>query len=74
MEVVAKNRITGRTAQAITAVVNKSGRNVLFTKEGRTVNAGSLLGILSLVIVPGDTIMVRTDGDSEIIKEVQELL
>lgn len=74
MEIVAKNRITGRTAQAITTEVNRCGQCVLFRKDGRTINAGSLLGILSLVIMPGDTVEVTVEGDTNIINIINDLL
>lgn len=74
MEVIAKNKISGRTAQAIVAAVTKSGQYVLFYKDGRTVNAGSLLGILSLVILPGDTVRINVEGDTHIIEEIKEIL
>lgn len=73
MEIIAKNRITGRTAQAITAEVNRCGQCVLFRKDGRTVNAGSLLGVLSLVIMPGDAVEVTVEGDINILNTIKEL-
>ena len=73
MEITASNKITGRTAQAITAEVNRSGQTVLFRKDGRTVNAGSLLGVLSLVILPGDTVEVIADEDTQILNILKEL-
>lgn len=73
MEITASNKITGRTAQAITAEVNKSGQTVLFKKDGRIINAGSLLGVLSLVILPGDTVEVITDEDTQIANILKEL-
>ena len=74
MEVVAKNKISGRTAQAIVAAVTKSGQCVLFCKDGRTINAGSLLGILSLVILPGDTITITTENNDSILEELKTIL
>ena len=74
MEVVAKNKISGRTAQAIVAAVTKSGQCVLFRKDGRTINAGSLLGILSLVILPGDTITITTENNDSILEELKTIL
>lgn len=73
MEIIAKNRITGRTAQAIIAEVNRCGQCVLFKKDGRTVNAGSLLGVLSLVIMPGDAVEVTVEGDTNILSTIKEL-
>lgn len=73
MEITASNKITGRTAQAITVEVNRSGQTVLFRKDGRTVNAGSLLGVLSLVILPGDTVEVIADEDAQILNILKEL-
>lgn len=73
MELVAKNKISGRAAQAVVAAVTKSGQTVLFKKDGRTINAASLLGVLSLVIMPGDKVEVITENNDNIINIISEL-
>lgn len=73
MELVAKNKISGRAAQAVVAVVTKSGQTVLFKKDGRTINAASLLGVLSLVIMPGDKVEVIAENNDNIINIISEL-
>ncbi len=73
MEITAKEKISGRVAQVIVAEVNKGNQTVLIKKDGRTVNAGSLLGVLSLVIMPGDVVEVTTEGNQNIINFIKDL-
>ena len=73
MEITAKEKISGRVAQAIVAEVNKSNQTVLIKKDGRTINAGSLLGLLSLVIMPGDVVEITTAGDQNILDNIKSL-
>lgn len=73
MEITAKEKISGRVAQAIVAEVNKGNQTVLIKKDGRTINAGSLLGLLSLVIIPGDVVEVTTEGNQNIINFIKDL-
>lgn len=73
MELTAKSKVSGRVAQAIVSEVNKGNQTVLFHKDGRTINAGSLLGVLSLVIMPGDTVEVTVEGEGNIINTIKEL-
>lgn len=73
MEITAKDKISGRVAQAIVAEVNKGNQTVLIKKDGRTINAGSLLGLLSLVIMPGDVVEVTTEGNQNIINFIKDL-
>lgn len=73
MEITAKEKISGRVAQAIVAEVNKGNQIILIKKDGRTINAGSLLGLLSLVIMPGDVVEVTTEGNQNIINFIKDL-
>ena len=73
MELTAKNKVSGRVAQAIVSEVNRGNQTVLFRKDGRTINAGSLLGILSLVILPGDTVEVIVEGEGNILNTIMKL-
>lgn len=73
MEITAKDKISGRVAQAIVAEANRTNQTILIKKDGRTINAGSLLGLLSLVIMPGDVVEITTEGDQTIINTIKEL-
>lgn len=73
MEITAKEKISGRVAQAIVAEANRTNQTILIKKDGRTINAGSLLGLLSLVIMPGDVVEITTEGDQTIINTIKEL-
>lgn len=72
MEFIAKDKISGRTAQSIVSDVNRGNQTVLFRKDGRTINAGSLLGVLSLVISPDDIVEVIIEGEGNIIDTIKE--
>lgn len=73
MEITAKEKISGRTAQAIVAEANKANQTILIKKDGRTINAGSLIGVLSLVIMPGDVVEITTAGDQNILNNIKSL-
>jgi len=57
--------ISGRKAQAICSEIAKHNYTILFTKDERTVNGASLLGLLSLNILAGDTVKIRVVLHSE---------
>lgn len=73
MEITAKEKISGRVAQAIVAEVNRANQTILIKKDGRTINAGSLIGVLSLVIMPGDVVEITTAGDQSILNNIKAL-
>ena len=53
-----------RPAKLFVEAVNSSGAKVKLTKEGgKTVDAGSILGVISLGIDHGDKIVLTTDAD-----------
>lgn len=73
MEITAKDKISGRVAQAIVAEANRANQTILIKKDGRTINAGSLLGVLSLVIMPGDVVEITTEGNQSILDNIKSL-
>ncbi|GAA0998301.1 HPr family phosphocarrier protein [Subtercola frigoramans] len=53
-----------RPASLFTQAVAKSGVKVTISKpESKTVNAASILGVISLGIESGDTVTLSTEGD-----------
>ena len=70
---------TGLHARPATAIAKKVAgvsADVTIEAKGKTANAKSLIGILSLGISKGDTVKVTVDGDNEeaICTELTELL
>lgn len=57
--------IHARPATAIAKKVTGLSANVTLEAKGKTANAKSLIGILSLGIIKGDTVKVTVDGENE---------
>ena len=67
-EVEVKNQV-GLHARPATFFIQKANEfksSIWVEKEGRRVNAKSLLGILSLGIIGGTTIKIIADGEDEV--------
>ena len=66
-----------RPASLFSQAAGKSGAKVTLTSPaGKTVNAASILGVLSLGIGHGDEVVLATDGDNadEALDELATLL
>jgi len=64
-EVVVKNK-QGLHARPATTFVQEAGKykcDVTIEKEGKSINAKSILGILSLGIANGNTIKIKAEGE-----------
>jgi len=73
-EVVVMNK-QGLHARPATAFVQEAGKykgDVTIEKEGKSANAKSILGILSLGIANGNTIKIKAEGEGA--EEVVEAL
>lgn len=55
-------RVTGRAAQAVCAAASRTANTILITKDDRTVNAASLIGLLSLCIREGEEVGITVHG------------
>lgn len=55
-----------RPATQIVNLVNKFESDVTLTFNGRTVDMKSIMGVLSLGVTKGSTILVRVDGPDEV--------
>ena len=66
-EVVLKNDVGlhARPATFFIQMANKHKSSIWVEKDERRVNAKSLLGVLSLGIGPGDTVLISADGEDE---------
>lgn len=62
--VASANGLHARPASLFVQEVNKSGLKVELSKGEKTLNAASILGVISLGIERGDTITLRTEGDN----------
>jgi catabolite repression HPr-like protein len=65
-----------RPAATFVQMVNRYSSEVHLIKEGKTVNAKSILGVMSLAVTKGCEITVRADGSDEqkAIDELTEFL
>lgn len=55
-----------RPATQIVNLVNRFDSEILLTSNGVTVDMKSIMGVLSLGITKGSTILVRADGSDEV--------
>ncbi len=62
--VASANGLHARPASLFVQEVNKSGLAVELSKGEKTLNAASILGVISLGIEKGDEITLRTEGDN----------
>ncbi|MCU1509368.1 MAG: HPr family phosphocarrier protein [Glaciihabitans sp.] len=53
-----------RPASLFVQAVTKSGLSVQLTKGEKTLNAASILGVISLGIEHGDEVTLKTEGDN----------
>lgn len=65
-----------RPASILANAASESGHDVTLTAKGRTVDAESLLSVLSLGIVHGDEVVVTVEGteDERVVDEITALL
>lgn len=65
-----------RPASILAKAAMSSGHDVTLTAKGRTVDADSLLSVLSLSIAHGDEVVITVDGadDERVADEIAALL
>ena len=61
--IASKHGLHARPASLFTQAVAKSGLAVQISKAGKSVNAASILGVISLGIDHDDTVTLTTEGD-----------
>jgi phosphocarrier protein len=76
VELASKHGLHARPATLFTQTVAKSGLPVQIAKNGKSVNAASILGVISLGIEHGDTVTLVSDApDSDaLLDELATLL
>lgn len=74
--VASANGLHARPASLFVQEVNKSGLSVQLSKGEKTLNAASILGVISLGIEQGDEIILTTEGENaeKVLDALQALL
>ncbi len=62
--VASAHGLHARPASLFVQAVANSGLTVQLTKGEKTINAASILGVISLGIEHGDSVVLATDGDN----------
>ena len=62
--VASAHGLHARPASLFVQAVSSSGLTVELTKGDKTINAASILGVISLGIEHGDEVTLRADGDN----------
>ena len=65
VEIVNKLGLHARASAKLTQVAGQFGSDVWLTRNGRRVNAKSIMGVMMLAAAKGSTIVVETDGADE---------
>lgn len=66
VKVESKCGLHARPASMVVSTASKFASNITLKKENRTVNAKSIMGILSIAAVKGDELEVIVEGQDEI--------
>ncbi|THG29727.1 HPr family phosphocarrier protein [Naasia lichenicola] len=74
--VASSHGLHARPAALFSQAAAKAGVPVQLTKGGKTVNAASILGVISLGIDHNDEVVISVDGDGadELLDQLTELL
>jgi phosphocarrier protein HPr len=74
--VASAHGLHARPAALFTQAAAKAGVPVKLTKNGRAVNAASILGVISLGIDHGDEVLLSVDGEGaeDVLEELAGLL
>jgi len=65
MKVENQQGISSRAAALLVQVASKFKSFIWIEKDEKRANAKSIMGLMSLVVNPGDTIGIITDGEDE---------
>jgi phosphocarrier protein len=65
VEIINKLGLHARASAKLTQVAGRFKANVWVGRNGRRVNAKSIMGVMMLAAAKGSTIMVETDGPDE---------
>jgi phosphocarrier protein len=65
IEIINKLGLHARASAKLTQVAGRFGAEVWLTRNGRRVNAKSIMGVMMLAAAKGSTVVVETDGADE---------
>ena len=65
VEIVNKLGLHARASAKLTQVAGQFGSDVWLSRNGRRVNAKSIMGVMMLAAAKGTTVMVETEGPDE---------
>ncbi|MBC6975225.1 HPr family phosphocarrier protein [Bacillus sp. Xin] len=65
VEVALKNGLQARPAALFVQEANRFHADIFIEKDGKTVNAKSIMGIMSLAIGSGSNVTIITEGSDE---------
>ncbi|WP_394234635.1 HPr family phosphocarrier protein [Niallia oryzisoli] len=65
VEVKLKTGLQARPAALFVQEANRFSSNVFLEKDGKKVNAKSIMGLMSLAISSGSTVLLSADGNDE---------
>lgn len=76
VEIVNKLGLHARASAKLTQVAGQFKSDVWATRNGRRVNAKSIMGIMMLAAAKGSTILLETEGrdEEEAMRAIQELI
>jgi phosphocarrier protein len=66
VEIVNKLGLHARPSAKLTQLASSFKSNVFMSRNGRRVNAKSIMGVMMLAAAKGSTITLETDGDDEV--------
>jgi phosphocarrier protein len=65
VEIINKLGLHARASAKLTQVAGRFGCDVWLTRNGRRVNAKSIMGVMMLAAAKGSTVVIETDGADE---------
>lgn len=65
VEIVNKLGLHARPSARLTQLASSFKSNVFMSRNGRRVNAKSIMGVMMLAAAKGTTVSLETDGDDE---------
>lgn len=65
VEIVNRLGLHARASAKLTQVAGQFGSEVWLTRNGRRVNAKSIMGVMMLAAAKGSTVVIETEGEDE---------
>jgi phosphocarrier protein len=76
VEIINKLGLHARASAKLTQVAGRFGADVWLSRNGRRVNAKSIMGVMMLAAAKGSTIVIETEGpdEAEAMKALEDLI